>query len=129
MKPPIKPCNYNRINNPPEKEITKKTVISKTQIWDGDGIDFSKFTGKVYFDVNYDTDGDEYYLIEYQETTYPNPDYEAQLTKYEATKHEYVKALAKYNQELSEYNAWMEKEREKSDFEMYQKLKERFESK
>lgn len=115
---PIKPW----ILQPKEKE-TKKIELKRTEIYDGEDIsEHISPNKKYYFDINSDDDGKDYYIVEYEEITTPNPEYDSQLKEYQKIMGRYEAEKTQYEKDLKEWEQEQKEIRERQERELYEKL-------
>lgn len=110
--------------NEPKKEHVIRRIISRTQIFDGEPVEF-KPGSKYYFDKEYGRhdDPDDYYLVEYEEEVTPNQDYENQLKDY----NERQARLATWTELKKQWDEVKEAEAKLQRMLQYKKLKAEFE--
>jgi len=105
----------------PQKIITETKEIHRCQIFDGEELQFEP--GKQYqLDINYGTDNHEYFLVEFEEVTKENPNYDAEMETYKAqwaTVHE-------WDRQKAEYDAQKERDDKEKRRAQYEQLRKEF---
>jgi len=88
----------------PNKTWTERKELNRKQIWDGDELELSP-TSRYFFDVQYDGDTSDYFLVENQEVERPNDAYAKQLAAYNREQTEYKADVASYPDRLAQWEA------------------------